>query len=488
MSFGCYSPEQTNLGLTDAVAISGRGKLQQLQDRGRFVLASTAPTAALPDASMRGHGSSMWRPRPGNPESSRQLPVPLALSKELCDNYHTAASSTWLVPPSAAPSTECLICPYSGQSLQATTYATQSHSGQSFQTTTYAPQSIPSVAIRPPPPPAYAPSLAPTPALQRCDEPPSLPPQCWAEVGTRSFPGTMVHTASSSRARSTDRKADVEDDKERRCDAGLALPPGARLAEQLAMSPGEVTVTVRNTFIDGGLDLKEFIQQGRQVHSCPGSRLASPRGSRLASASPRGHQCGGIGVSPRVSPRMSPRNSPEIVSSTASTVDTAEAIPDHESVASHLSTVQQPFRLHQAFTCVAAATMPPQRVTPQVLSLEEVLDLSPQMAVAPVETERPLGRLTTRLPQEDRYHSSRPQLGSPDLPSLGSIGHNARRCKPCAFATRDSCANGVNCNFCHLCGHGEKKRRRKEKRTLLAASTPFSSVRRASAPENLMLR
>jgi len=48
--------------------------------------------------------------------------------------------------------------------------------------------------------------------------------------------------------------------------------------------------------------------------------------------------------------------------------------------------------------------------------------------------------------------------------SVGSAGHAARRCKPCAFYHADKgCANGQNCTFCHLCEPGEKKRRQKQK-------------------------
>jgi len=53
-------------------------------------------------------------------------------------------------------------------------------------------------------------------------------------------------------------------------------------------------------------------------------------------------------------------------------------------------------------------------------------------------------------------------LGTPEYPSLGSGGHLARRCKPCAFVMK-GCNSGVNCPFCHLCAPGEKKRRRKER-------------------------
>merc|ERR1711939_255019 len=56
-----------------------------------------------------------------------------------------------------------------------------------------------------------------------------------------------------------------------------------------------------------------------------------------------------------------------------------------------------------------------------------------------------------------------PELGSFLMPTIGSLGHQVGRCKPCAFAHTKGCADGVNCKFCHLCEPGEKKRRRKEK-------------------------
>merc|ERR1712176_357735 len=56
-----------------------------------------------------------------------------------------------------------------------------------------------------------------------------------------------------------------------------------------------------------------------------------------------------------------------------------------------------------------------------------------------------------------------PALGSSELPSAGSAGHAAGRCKPCAFVHTKGCENGIMCEFCHLCEPGEKKRRHKEK-------------------------
>merc|ERR1719223_1608375 len=53
-------------------------------------------------------------------------------------------------------------------------------------------------------------------------------------------------------------------------------------------------------------------------------------------------------------------------------------------------------------------------------------------------------------------------LGTPEMPTIGSAGHALGACKPCAFLEK-GCANGQECNFCHLCPADEKNRRKKEK-------------------------
>mmetsp|Transcript_23633 Transcript_23633/g.67788 ORF Transcript_23633/g.67788 Transcript_23633/m.67788 type:complete len:483 (-) Transcript_23633:175-1623(-) len=54
------------------------------------------------------------------------------------------------------------------------------------------------------------------------------------------------------------------------------------------------------------------------------------------------------------------------------------------------------------------------------------------------------------------------QVGTAEYPSRGSALHKFGACKPCAFVGHGVCRNGLNCQFCHLCEPGEKKRRRKE--------------------------
>lgn len=60
-------------------------------------------------------------------------------------------------------------------------------------------------------------------------------------------------------------------------------------------------------------------------------------------------------------------------------------------------------------------------------------------------------------------------LGSPELPTVGSSSHWSGRCKPCAFVFKDGCTSGTECRFCHLCGAGEKKRRKKVSKVLRKA-------------------
>jgi len=56
-----------------------------------------------------------------------------------------------------------------------------------------------------------------------------------------------------------------------------------------------------------------------------------------------------------------------------------------------------------------------------------------------------------------------PTLGSAAMPTIGSQGHFNGTCKPCAFVNTKGCKDGEQCNFCHLCEPGEKKRRKKVK-------------------------
>lgn len=74
------------------------------------------------------------------------------------------------------------------------------------------------------------------------------------------------------------------------------------------------------------------------------------------------------------------------------------------------------------------------------------------------------------------YAIQEPDLGSEDLPTIGSVGHKSGTCKPCAFLHTKGCENGASCPFCHLCKPGEKKRRLKEKKEQKIQVTRFMAL------------
>jgi hypothetical protein len=261
---------------------------------------------------------------------------------------------------------------------------------------------------------------------------------------------------------------------------------------------------IKNTFIDDGLRRSPSLEnmlRGRQVHSCPGSRLPTPKGGKPA-------------------PGLQ-----EPVSSTASTVDTSEVSGAEESQAKwdgvpapSTPTLQmnawttpgmenwvqqERLQLEQALPyqqslvtelpphLLAAPPRPNPSPQPQVpaaaaaggsrravFSLEQALAFGDEgVGLAPpaVPQRMPPPTSFQQALEVASVRSGTPELGSPELPSVGSLGHHIRRCKPCAFATRMGCSNGVQCQFCHLCETGEKKRRRKEKRALIGAARKLAA-------------
>jgi len=53
-----------------------------------------------------------------------------------------------------------------------------------------------------------------------------------------------------------------------------------------------------------------------------------------------------------------------------------------------------------------------------------------------------------------------------DFPTKGSAKHHLGLCKPCAFVFKNGCNSGWDCEFCHICEPGEKKRRKKERKQI----------------------
>jgi len=71
-----------------------------------------------------------------------------------------------------------------------------------------------------------------------------------------------------------------------------------------------------------------------------------------------------------------------------------------------------------------------------------------------------------------------PKSGRVGSFSLGSEGHDTNQCRPCAWAVKPAgCANGRNCEFCHLCDISRLKARKKERMARLKAEKRAGSAK-----------
>lgn len=90
---------------------------------------------------------------------------------------------------------------------------------------------------------------------------------------------------------------------------------------------------------------------------------------------------------------------------------------------------------------------------------------------------------------EDFVGAFPPGLMPPaSVPSRGSQLHASGDCRPCAWFWRPgSCQNERDCGHCHLCGEGELKARKKQKRTMLrlGLATPKPAAEQPGAAEVL---
>jgi len=214
-------------------------------------------------------------------------------------------------------------------------------------------------------------------------------------------------------------------------------------------------LVIRNTFIDTDMwqpsSLCGFVPK-REIQSCPASGfVASPR--------PKDEIEDACEI-------FCPLYQPEVIE--------GEAIGN--AVA---ATILATPTVKDASTVVCSAAVPITTCVPD--EIESELDRPTQLpTLPPPPTQPPMLVCMPQLqelpppPRPPALLSSgavpEPQLGSPGLPTIGSASHYIGTCRPCAFLHTKGCANGVECMFCHLCQAGEKKRRRKEKVTMMRAA------------------
>jgi len=77
------------------------------------------------------------------------------------------------------------------------------------------------------------------------------------------------------------------------------------------------------------------------------------------------------------------------------------------------------------------------------------------------------------------------ELGSEEMPTVGSLLHCSGQCQPCGFFHTKGCSNGARCAFCHLCTAGEVKRRRRVKREQFREAREAAVLAAEKVAENL---
>lgn len=228
-----------------------------------------------------------------------------------------------------------------------------------------------------------------------------------------------------------------------------------RLHDPLTDAPAPVDLLVKNTFLNYGNlrppSLEGFFQE-RETRSAPGSGL-------LVWAEEHDQDCPPTPSDPGVMPAG------------ASTPDTDEASAEAsaaEPLAAWVNVAAPAFpdpAMH-ARPAEGWCGAPAQRgVTFEMDGVSDddaiaMLDSLAQLSDVHELSDVPVLRLSEAI--DDLAGVDMSQLGTAQLPTVGSAGHALGACKPCAFLDK-GCANGQECKFCHLCPADEKNRRKKEK-------------------------
>jgi hypothetical protein len=200
----------------------------------------------------------------------------------------------------------------------------------------------------------------------------------------------------------------------------------------------ESPMIVRNTFLEPAYkelgSLASFVHE-REIKSCPASCIGAPPGLELAS-----------------------------------TVAFSTGVEDFTEDMSPLQPYQQPIAVMGEglgiFSALPPALPPCLDYLPQLsLPAPPLREAKVQVKVPPPPPSTPPKLRISQFLLEDE-----PTPGTPDLPTVGSVGHRFGTCKPCAFLYTKGCGTGVECKFCHLCEPGEKKRRLKSKTAAFKAA------------------
>lgn len=242
----------------------------------------------------------------------------------------------------------------------------------------------------------------------------------------------------------------------------MAVAPASHRDDSIALPPH---VQIRNTFLNSRPVRSESMERvfvERKVRSTPGSRHASLSRPQSASSDPTTQNADPpyaiatpSGSSFNTTPQRTPQRSPrEYFNKMAASQYLSEQLNHY------------------------VPAMPEERSIPEGYYATGINNLSSHRSSSPLscssssanpyKTSRGSG---LRASENSRRISVAESLAKDELlagaiPSRGSALHQWGACKPCAFFIKESCGNGAECPFCHLCETGEKKRRKKERASI----------------------
>ncbi|CAE7443358.1 unnamed protein product [Symbiodinium sp. CCMP2592] len=280
--------------------------------------------------------------------------------------------------------------------------------------------------------------------------------------------------------------------------------------QQSYLYPGPLLV--RNTFIDDPLGrdcLTEGFLHERQAFSCPVSRISEP-GS-------------GVEVPTEADKVVLPEAPPEDAESSDCSTSCTDglllpAAPQHvpppeadfgfgvrlselpsgpSAGSEKVHTALAPDFRYQYLPAEGVAPLAPPpdwepTLPPQVLRLEEAL--KDEASVSQVHQAAALAAAAAIAASHEEQVAAANAFASAwaptaaqqgaalGEPSAGSAGHYQGQCRPCAFSTTKGCSSGNECQFCHLCAPGEKKRRQKAKRAFFGALAEMQRALTESVP------
>eukprot|EP00425_Heterocapsa_triquetra_P006485 CAMPEP_0195161354 /NCGR_PEP_ID=MMETSP0448-20130528/187120_1 /TAXON_ID=66468 /ORGANISM="Heterocapsa triquestra, Strain CCMP 448" /LENGTH=246 /DNA_ID=CAMNT_0040200153 /DNA_START=132 /DNA_END=872 /DNA_ORIENTATION=+ len=139
-------------------------------------------------------------------------------------------------------------------------------------------------------------------------------------------------------------------------------------------------------------------------------------------------------------------------------------LEDHFEEASNCSTtdVQETISSGMSTPPLSPVVAAPE-AQPSLLQLGESLPPTPPpgLSVQSGELPKQMLQLSKAFPV--------PFVGSPECPSVGTIGHKLGLCQPCDFVHRGGCRAGAACKYCHLCQPLDQKRQRRERQRCMRA-------------------